>query len=240
MTEAYFTKHLNVLDEEITYYEELIKAPSANTKLNLANFNWYNQLVAKIETSYSAGVAIEALTPYFLDAIQALSTYRATTPQKEKLFFIGEVDEYISALTLVSWGLTLNVSTSVFNQLVVLIDSDGQRDALLDVLIRNQQPERPQSETLVFPKLYQPLYNTLIRSPVDTTEIGRFLQRWYETCLKRTSAYNIHLKHGGDDSGFTGYWAWEVAGLTYALGLDDSPYRTMPYYPADLVAFARR
>lgn len=240
MTEAYFAKRLEVIDQELTYYKELIETPSPGTKLNLANFNWYNQLFARIEAAYSQGSAIDSLRPFFLDIVQALSNYRDTAPQKEKLFLVGEVDEYMNALALLCWGLTLNVPPATFDQLVAIIDSDGKRDALLDVLIRSRKPQRVQSETLIFPELYQPLYDTITRQPIAEAGIVAFLQRWYKTCLKRTSLYNLHLKHGGDDSGFTGYWAWEVAGLTHAFGIDDSTYRTMPYYPADLVAYAHQ
>lgn len=39
---------------------------------------------------------------------------------------------------------------------------------------------------------------------------------------------------------FQGYWSWESAAVTWVLGIDDTRYRDMDFYPRDLAAFARQ
>ncbi len=159
-------------------------------------------------------------------------------PKAKNIFFINEVDEYMNALALLTWSITLSIEQPLFDELVQYIDAEGKRDAIIDLLITTRQPTRQVSESLYFPKLYTNLYKAVTAQPADGKAIREFLSNWYQTCLKKTSTYDIHKL--GEDSSFSGYWAWEVVGLTCALDLDESSYRDMPYYPKDLVAYARQ
>lgn len=238
MSIAYFAKQIEIAEEEISYYQDLVERPSATTKIHLAHFNIYRNLYNQFVSSYSMGMPIEQFAGLLTEMVKSLVDFRRSAPASERLFFNGEVDEYMTALALISWGVMLPLPQSLFDQLIALLDGEGQRDGILDILIAVRDPTRVRSTNLIYPKLYQSLFDAT-KEPVNNERIGDFLARWYETCLKRTSSYAIHLRHGGEDSGFTGYWAWEVAGLTHALGINDSSYRSMPYYPADLVAYAR-
>lgn len=62
----------------------------------------------------------------------------------------------------------------------------------------------------------------------------QYLAEWYRA--SRRERYHDSHKRG---EVFTGYWAWEAAAITYLLDIDDSSYRGMAFYPADLVDFAR-
>jgi hypothetical protein len=44
--------------------------------------------------------------------------------------------------------------------------------------------------------------------------------------------FDKHLKRPG-------YWSWEAAAVTVISRIDDSSYRDKPYYPKDLVDYAR-
>ena len=67
----------------------------------------------------------------------------------------------------------------------------------------------------------------------------QYLDSWYEA--SRREPY--HDQHPQTDirSGrnYYGYWSWEVAAVTWLLGIDDTLYREHEFYPKDLVDFAR-
>jgi hypothetical protein len=237
MSAEYFATYQSFTRSLISEIDsELANPPSASYKTNLAYLDLYNNWFKLINLAYSSGDSIGDLKPVLLKCIEALKNYKNHLKAKP-VFFNKEVDEYMNVVALLTWSVTLDVDSSVFEDLVNHIDAEGQRDALIDTIIAARHPQRVISSTLYFPKLYTNLYEaTQERS---ASRITQFLTGWYKNCLSRTAQVDIHTLHGGDDSGFMGYWAWEIAGLTIALGIDDSAYRHMPYYPADLTAFAR-
>lgn len=237
MTDKYFEKYLSQSDTFIADFSKDLNLPVGEVYLDSVYQNIYVETFNKTVALYSSGSSIDNLTRPVYSCLEALTNYKKQ-PDSGNLFFVKSVNEYMNALTLLSWGIALHIDQPAFDQLVAHIDGEGHRDALVDLLIASRQPERQLSQSLYFPKLYRPLYQAV--QARSSQQVASFLGGWYTTCLGKTAYHNIHTLHGGDDSGFTGYWAWEVAGLTIALDLDDTPYRQMPYYPADLVAFARR
>lgn len=65
--------------------------------------------------------------------------------------------------------------------------------------------------------------------------MAEYLSDWY-VVSRREPYYDSH-KRG---NAFKGYWSWESAAITFAAGIDDQPYRDAPFYPLDLVEFARK
>ncbi|MNZ89813.1 hypothetical protein D3C78_1087490 [compost metagenome] len=66
--------------------------------------------------------------------------------------------------------------------------------------------------------------------------MAKYLDEWYHA--SRREPYID--KHGDQDISFYGYWSWEAAAVTWLLNIDDRSYREKPFYPRDLVDFARR
>jgi len=240
MTEEYFKKYIHFFDGVIAeIVAEIADPPTPTYKINLAYLSWYGYLNKKVTASYSAGEPIGSLLPLYQQCIEALALYKSHFKAKN-IFFNGHVDEYINALELVSWGILLNVPQPLFEQTVELIDSEGQTDALLDRLIQIRLPRRRSSQQLAFSKFYGGFYQALLREPVAPAAVGQYLTVWYDTCLKQTATHDIHTLHGGDNSGFDGYWCWEAAALSYGLGIDDGSYQDFRYYPKDMVVYARQ
>jgi hypothetical protein len=78
---------------------------------------------------------------------------------------------------------------------------------------------------------YQKLYEITQMSKEEAEKsIKKYLEGWYQM-NKNAPWYNNHLR----DSGYSGYWAWEVAAVVKIMGLDDSSFKNNPYYPYDMV-----
>lgn len=233
----FFEENMIFINDAISKRLHQLQSPELGYKLNGIYQDLYTYNYRKVECLYSIGSHIDTLTPVLDECLDALKKFK-NHPGTGNIFFNGEVDEYMNALALLTWGIMLPIEQTRFEELVAHIDAEGKRDVLLDLLIRKRLPNRTLSDTLYFPKLYTPLHRAVIAQPADAEAIAAFLSRWYQVCLRKTSIYDIHKL--GADSPFTGYWAWEVAGLTYALTIDDSAYRDMTYYPKDFVSYARQ
>jgi hypothetical protein len=65
--------------------------------------------------------------------------------------------------------------------------------------------------------------------------MATYLDEWYHAS-RREPYVN---QHGEGDVDVYGYWSWEAAATMVALGIDDSSYRDMAFYPKDLADSAR-
>ncbi|MDR3162230.1 MAG: DUF1911 domain-containing protein, partial [Helicobacteraceae bacterium] len=63
-----------------------------------------------------------------------------------------------------------------------------------------------------------------------------FLKKWYAS-MRGCAWYGLHTKR---PDRFRGYWCFEAGLVTYLWQIDDSSYRNLPFYPKDLVDWARR
>ncbi|MEZ0611150.1 PoNe immunity protein domain-containing protein [Fibrella sp. WM1] len=236
MSEQYFVQRIDQISSFIEQTKQDLKLPEGEVYLDAVYHDLYLDNCKLLTAQYSAGVEVSKLTETLCQAIEALVNYKAH-PDATNLFFIGSVDEYMNVLAMLTWGITLPIEQNQFAQLVQCIDQENKRDALIDMLIAHRISDRKISQDIYLPKLYTPLYKAALNK--SDKQMADFLAQWYSVCVKKTANYEIYTLHGGDDSGFNGYWAWEVAGMTYALGIDDSVYQSFRYYPTDLVRFAR-
>lgn len=238
LADEHFDKALNSTQRVIDESVEDALLPPDEVRHNIVYLVLFRERINQIELKYSRGYSIEELKIDFLALVEALEKYR-TYPDpdgdEEGLFFNGEQDEYMQAVELVSLALLLHVDLDVFRRLVAAIGANGQ-DYVLEWLIGQRLPDRPQTTQLLFPKTYARLRDA-IQAPRDLQPqlLRAFLAGWYESV--NTVWYNIHA-HGKNAAGFTGYWCWEAAAAAYALGLDDTELQTMRYYPKDLADYA--
>jgi hypothetical protein len=239
LTETYFDATIARREQFIAETEEDAQLPAEEIRHDLVYFDLFSDRTRLLSLKYSRGYPVEALKPELQAAIKALEKYRTyPTPNgdAEDFFFNGEQDEYMQAVALVSLALLLHVERDVFRRLVEALGAKGQ-DYILEWLIGQRLPDRPQTTQLLFPKTYARLRDAIQAPPDWKPQLLRvFLASWYESL--DTVWYNIHA-HRQDSAGFTGYWCWEAAAVAYALGLDDTPLRPMRYYPTDLADYAR-
>lgn len=237
---AHFDTAIQRQERMVTETEEDLLLPGDEILLDVAYLVLFQARYKLLLLEYSRGKPIAQLSKRLLSILEALEGCRShPEPQAGDLFFNGEQDEYMQALTLVSLGLLLHVETVVFERLVAAIGASGQ-DYILEWLIGRRLPQRPATTRLLFPKTYARLRDA-IQAPrdVQSTVLQGFLAAWYESL--NTVWYNIHA-HRQDAAGFTGYWCWEAAAVAYGLSADDAALRPLPYYPTALAdyAFGRR
>jgi len=236
LTEAFFDEEISIAQENITRNKNYLQHRHAElAKPEVLLFSNFSERYALFALEYSRGQSLEMLKADLMQLVEALEQYKQH-PKAEDFFFNGEQDEYMQAVALVSLALLLHVEQDVFRRLVEAIGAKGQ-DYVLEWLIGQRLPDRPQTTQLLFPKTYARLRDAIQAPPDWQPQLLRaFLANWYESL--DTVWYNIHA-HRPDAAGFTGYWCWEAAAVAYALGLDDTPLRAMRYYPTDLADYAR-
>jgi hypothetical protein len=85
---------------------------------------------------------------------------------------------------------------------------------------------------VVYPEPYGLLLQALDATGEERTQgIQKFLASFYDGMR---GAY-WHGSHASDDTGFFGYWCFELAAFVKAMAIDDSAFADNRYYPRDLV-----
>ena len=68
--------------------------------------------------------------------------------------------------------------------------------------------------------------------------LNTYLKDWYHEMVGMSDLeYQSHLDP--EQNGYCGYWAFEAAAIAYLDDLDDTELRQSPYYPKDMVDWAR-
>lgn len=116
-------------------------------------------------------------------------------------------------------------------RIMAIIDYNNPRDGMLEriALVFMERPQPLPSECT----RHLPYYKTLAifdAHPVDRQKLMReYLEDWYEAS-RREPYYDSHAR----GNQFLGYWSWEAAAITVALGIDDRLYRELAFYPRDM------
>jgi hypothetical protein len=188
---------------------------------------------------YSADNSLEQCEVLMQDAIAELERHK--NQFQHKSFFYWEPDSFQFLLRSMSFAV-LSGEPDALQTIVRMLgkNPEGNDDPLLSILLaRLGYIGLPRLDGLVFPKVYQHLYDAIKGDGVSPTKeerqesLTQYLRGWYKG-MKDCYWYNTHKK-----SVFVGYWAFEAALVTLLYDLDDSSYSHMLYYPKDLVAHAR-
>jgi hypothetical protein len=189
----------------------------------------FRRELEQLVTRYSRGEPTENLRTAYPRVIDALSEYQQQAGREAQDF--RYIDAYVFALWIVSIAILLEVGDAELRRAMQELDNQG-RDALYDRLVALRVPVDKPATTLMYPKPYQPLYEALDAEAEEQTRlIQKFLKQYYKG-MKRTYWHDSHL---GKDSGFFGYWCFELAALVKKLGIDDSAFADNIFYPRDLV-----
>lgn len=198
-----------------------------------------------LQNVYCAGHTIEQIrafypsfVAYWEDYAHFSSIYK-TSPEAE-LVTVGHValsgDEYHRALVMIAFGVLLGYTT-LLPKLVPIIDYRNNRDGLLEHILIQSGLERDQAPDACLKHL--PYYKTLKIFSATANDrpalMAEYLDNWYAASRKEPY-YDSHKRK----TSFKGYWSWESAAITVLLNIDDTCYRDAPFYPRDLVDFARQ
>lgn len=144
--------------------------------------------------------------------------------------------EFERANRLLCFAILLGNQRTIPNIMVLVDYENPRRDGMLERLAACYI-ERPQPMPNACTRRSPYVQTLAIFTTPGEQRPGRmrdYLGKWYET--SRNEPY--HGTHAG--SRFLGYWSWEAAAITIALGIDDRSYRDAQYYPFDLAEFARQ
>ena len=215
------------------YYVGLMNASNAVAQLSLKS----------IFFSYSAGLTIKELVDYFPDVIAHWKLYAKhhinfhqssecdghLVPHLELV-----TDDYWEALQLVCFSILFAQPEHLPTIMDILAYENDEQDALLDKLVSPWLPDREISAIYLRQLPYRKLDKVFTVKEEDRPKLmSQYLDDWYGAS-KREPYHDRHKS-----SQFPGYWSLEAATVTVILRIDDRSYRDKPYYPKDLVDYAR-
>jgi hypothetical protein len=231
----YFDEQVRYNAEMLEKFAEKIAHPDTQAahREQLRHTVFRRQLEQLI-TRYSRGEPVEALQAAYPRVVDALAEYQQQAGRAAQDF--QHFDAYVFALWIVSLAILLDVGDVELRRAVQELNNTG-RDALYDRLVALRVPISDPAPTLIYPKPYEPLYEVLDAEREEQTRlIQKFLKQYYKG-MKRTYWHDSHL---GKDSGFFGYWCFELAVIAKELKIDDSEFSDNIFYPRDLVHWSGR
>ena len=202
---------------------------------------------------YTAGESISLLSP-MLDMI--VSTLEISTKfwqqNKAELNEIGYytspmpwfyVEYYLKTLHLIALCYLLQREDLLPRLLDVILANaeDGlEPDSTIEDFFYYRFKDRPDPDYVQMND-HAVLISDAIREK-DKAEkldiLSAYLKDWYREMVGMSDLeYQSHLDP--EQNGYCGYWAFEVAAIAYLDDLDDTELRQSPYYPKDMVDWAR-
>jgi hypothetical protein len=192
---------------------------------------------------YSAGDPVASLAG---DLPQVLTDIEATAlahDYRTEPFYLDEIDTYAYAMWLLSLCKLLRLDP-LLPRVIALFDvareDNRGRDALFEALVGklggDPVPVKLARAMLKMLKAHPILFQAIEAEPKKRPLlVAEFLKKWYPS-MKGCYWFNRHDKV---PQNFFGYWAFEAGLVTYLWDIDDSGYRDLPFYPKDLVDYAR-
>jgi hypothetical protein len=191
---------------------------------------------------YSSGGEVRGLIPLFVESLADISNMALPHPKyRTEPFYLDELDTYAYAMWLLSLCKLLRLDP-LLPRVAALFDVAREesrgKDALFEALLdKLGQPSVPAKGMLKNLKAHPLLLQAIEAEPKKKSlYVAEFLKKWYPA-MKATYWYDRHRRV---PQNFFGYWAFEAGLVTVLWDIDDSGYRDLPFYPKDLVDFARR
>jgi hypothetical protein len=187
---------------------------------------------------YSGGDPLDDLRPFAERAMHQFQRHFEAFPDPDERLKLWESDAYQYVMWLLSLGILLDLKEYA-PQIATWVsanEDDGQ-DVLVHRLFERFGVSMP-GETLIHEKPYASLLEATEATGAEQQKaMIKYLKTWYSG-MKNCYWYDRHKRRV--DAGFFGYWAFEAGLVTLAWDIDDSAYRDMPFYPKDMVDFARQ
>jgi hypothetical protein len=203
--------------------------------------NIASALFQPLIANYSAGDPIADLPRQFEAVLFSIEESALPKKYSWEPLFLDEIDAYVYAMWLFSLCVLLHQELflprllAVFN---VAKDVNRGTDRLFEALIgKLGLPAVPADKMLKGRKAHEILLEATQCQPEKRSlYVSQFLKKWYPA-MKGTYWQGNHEL---SPETFFGYWALEAGLVTYLWDIDDSSYRDLPFYPRDLVDWARQ
>jgi hypothetical protein len=204
----------------------------------------FNRALAWIGIRYSGGAPVETLVEPARSALRLWARWDEYARRSESLSapratmaFSDDKTAYFNALWIasVAW---CTADAETVDETRAMIERAGGADGLLAMLTRSE----PTRSTVWHARPFGPLERAMTAPSAEAERIvATYLASWRKSTkflpwwAARDAVYddNVYEK-------YFGYWAWEVAGVVAAAGIDDASLRDHPHYPRDLVDHYRR
>ena len=213
------------------------------TGLSMASNTLAKLSLESLLISYTAGLPVKNLASFFPTIVEYWNIHAKhhinfhessecdghLVPHLELI-----TDEYWEALQLVCFSILFAQPEHLPTIVDILAYENDEQDALLDKLVSPWLPDREISNIYLRQLPYRKLDKVFAAKEEDRPKLmSQYLDEWYGVS-KREPYHDRHKS-----SFFPGYWSLEAATVTVILRIDDSSYRDKPYYPKDLVDYAR-
>ena len=191
---------------------------------------------------YSQGQDIQSLTAILPQVVEGEE--KTHLPHPAHLTYtrhLAERDTFPYILSLLTFAKLLHLD-HLIPRICAQIDVDRQhnrgQDKLYETIMQKLGlPRVPADASFKHFKAYPILLEAIEASAENRPKLMKaFLKKWYPSM----KGVIWHDKHHKNPLSFIGYWCWEAALVTYLWDIDDASYRDMPYYPKDLVDWARQ
>ena len=202
---------------------------------------------------YTAGHPIEDLIPIlekFLASEEEITKF--WQQNKAELNDIGyyaspmpwcDVEHYLKTLHLIALCYLLQREDLLPRLLEVILanaEDDLEPDTTIEDFLDYHFKNRPDPDYVQMDK-HAILFGEAMRGETkeeQLEELNAYLKDWYREMVGMSDLeYQSHLDP--DQNGYCGYWAFEVAAIVYLDDLDDTELCKSPYYPKDMVDWAR-
>ena len=202
---------------------------------------------------YTAGKPIEDLIPVlekFLASEEEITKF--WQQNKTKLNDVGyytspmlwcDVEHYLKTLHLIALCYLLQREDLLPRLLEVILanaEDDLEPDTTIEDFLDYHFKNRPDPDYVQMGK-HAILFGEAMRGETkeeQLEELNAYLKDWYHEMVGMSDLeYQTHLDP--EQNGFCGYWAFEAAAIAYLDDLDDTELRQYPYYPKDMVDWAR-
>ena len=202
---------------------------------------------------YTAGNPIEDLIPIlekFLASEEEIIKF--WQQNKAELNDIGyyaspmpwcDVEHYLKTLHLIALRYLLQREDLLPRLLEVILanaEDDLEPDTTIEDFLDYHFKNRPDPNYVQMGK-HAILFGEAMRGETkeeQLEELNAYLKDWYRKMVGMSDLeYQTH--RDPEQNGYCGYWAFEAAAIAYLDDLDDTELRKSPYYPKDMVDWAR-
>ena len=251
LTEEKYQKEKNGYLSNLSFWNDNWSDSSLESK-NLFRFK-SSEIFDYLRICYTAGESV-SLLPSMLDEI--IDILEASTKfwqqNKTELNEIGYytspmpwfyAEYYLKTLHLIALCYLLQREDLLPRLLEVILanaEDDLEPDTTIEDFLDYHFKNRPDPDYVQMGK-HAILFGEAMRGETkeeQLEELNAYLKDWYHEMVGMSDLeYQTHLDP--EQNGFCGYWAFEAAAIAYLDDLDDTELRQYPYYPKDMVDWAR-
>ena len=205
-----------------------------------------------LKAIYTAGEPISNLPPILDDIIHILETSTQFWKEHKKElaehgyysgpFVWDDSDNYMKVLGLISVCYLLQREDLLPRLLeVILTNAEDEPDTTIEDFFYYRFKDRPDTGYVQMGD-HAILISDAIRGETKEEQLkslNAYLKDWYHEMVGMSDLeYQSH--RDPEQNGYCGYWAFEAAAIAYLDDLDDTELRQSPYYPKDMVDWARK